>query len=315
VIFTSGGTESNNLAIVGSLAALGWGCHVVTSAVEHPAVLEVVLALELDGKIELTVVGVDAQGSVDPAEVEAELRPDTALVTLMLANNEVGALQPVKDVARICRARGVLVHTDAAQAVGKIPVSADELGVDLLTVAGHKLYAPKGVGALFARRGVSLQPVLRGAGHEGGVRPGTENVLEQVGLGAACSLVRQELEEEQERVSALRDLLAELLCREIQDAVINGKPAAGLPNTLSLAFPGVWAERLLARLSEEVAASAGAACHADDSVKLSHVLMAMKIPRETAFSTVRLSIGRFTTESQIRQGAEKIVATARELRR
>jgi cysteine desulfurase len=311
VVFTSGGTESNNLAIVGSLASLGWGRHVVTSAVEHPAVLEVVLALELEGKIDLSVVGVDAQGRVDTAEVEASLRPDTALVTLMLANNEVGTLQPVAEVASVCRSRGVLMHTDAAQAVGKIPVNVEELGVDLLSVAGHKLYAPKGVGALYVRRGVSLQLVLRGEGHEGGVRPGTENVLEQVGLGAACSLVQSELERETTELRVKRDQLADRFREAIPSSVFHGNPEAGLPNTLSVGIPGVDAETLLNRLSDDVAASAGAACHADERVKVSHVLAAMGISKEVARSTIRLSVGRMTTESDVSRGAELIVRAAR----
>lgn len=304
IIFTSGGTESNNLAFHGVAAARGGG-HVITSAIEHPAVLEVVLAMEGSRDIEMTIVGVDSRGRVDPAAVEEALRPSTVLVSLMLANNEVGTLQPVVEVAKICRERGVAVHTDAAQAVGKVPVNIDELGVDLLSIAGHKLYAPKGVGALYIRRGVTILPFVRGAGHERGLRPGTENVLEIVGLGMACELVERELEEEIPRLRALRDGLRGLLTERIADLVEHGHPENRLPNTLSLAFPGVEAAEVLSRLENDVAASAGAACHEGGAI-LSHVLWAMGIEPEIARSTLRLSVGRFTSEEDLEIGARRI---------
>jgi len=249
VVLTSGGSESNNLAIRGVVSRAGGG-HVMTSAVEHPAVLEVVRALELEGSIELTVLPVDRWGRVEPEAAIRELRPETVLVTLMLANNEVGTLQPVSEVARACRQRGVLVHTDAAQAVGKIPVDVLELDVDLLTVAGHKLYAPKGVGALYVRRGVQLDPLIRGAAHEMGLRAGTENVLEAVGLGAACDLVRTELDHELTRMTALRDRLQTRLQAEAGDVVVHGHPEQRLPNTLSIGFPGIDSGLLLTRLAD-----------------------------------------------------------------
>ncbi|RKY17237.1 MAG: selenide, water dikinase SelD [Planctomycetota bacterium] len=311
IIFTSGGTEANNLAIRGAVEARGGG-HVVTSALEHPAVLEVVRALEAEGKARLTVVGVDRRGRVDPAEVERALSADTVLVTVMLANNEVGTIQPVAEIAAMCRERGILVHTDAAQAVGKIPVDVRELDVDMLSIAGHKLYAPKGVGALFVRRGVKLAPVLRGAGHERGLRPGTENVLEQVGLGAACELAAAEVEEEAARLRELRRLLLDLLREGFPSLVVHGDFDNGLPNTLSAAFPGVDAGLLLARLADEVGASAGAACHTGEA-EPSHVLAAMGVDTATALCTVRLSLGRFSTEDEVRRGAEKIIETAREI--
>jgi len=309
IIFTSGGTESNNLAFHGLVAARGGG-HVITSAIEHPAVLEVVLAMESAGDIDLTIVGVDSRGRVDPTAVEQALRPDTVVVSLMLANNEVGTLQPVAEVARLCRERGVAVHTDAAQAVGKVPVDVDQLGVDLLSIAGHKLYAPKGVGALYVRRGVSIVPFAHGAGHERGLRPGTENVLEIVGLGKACELVEKELSEEIPRLRTLRDGLRGLLAERIPDLVEHGHPEYRLPNTLSVAFPGVEAAEVLSRLQNHVAASAGAACHEGGAV-LSHVLWAMGIEAETARSTLRLSVGRFTSDEDLEIGARKIAdATA-----
>ncbi len=309
VVFTSGGTESNNLAIRGVVAAAGGG-HVITSRVEHPAVLEVVLALEAEGRISLTLLEVDGMGRVDPGAVRDALRPDTVLITLMLANNEVGTLQPVAEVAELCRERGVLVHTDAAQAVGKVPVDVGRLGVDLLTVAGHKLYAPKGVGALFVREGVTLEPVLRGAGQERGIRPGTENVLEIVGLGAACEVAAAELAGETPRLEALRNRLLELLREDFPSLTVHGHPAERLPNTLSVSLPGTVASRLLEALADTVGASAGAACHAD-RVGVSHVMAAMGVPTEVALATLRLSVGRFSTVEEVEDAAHRIVAAAR----
>jgi cysteine desulfurase len=305
VVITSGGSEANNLAIRGLVEARGGG-HVITSAVEHPAVLEVVLALEGTGAIALSVVGVDHRGRVDPTEVERELRDDTVLVSLMLANNEVGTLQPVAEVASLCGSRGVSVHTDAAQAVGKVPVNVRDLGVDLLTVAGHKLYAPKGVGALFVRDGLELVPQIRGAGHELGRRAGTESVLLASGLGKACELAAHELTEEGIRLAGLRDRLACNLRRGYPGLVVHGDPDRKLPNTLSLAVPGVDANAALDSIGDELAASTGAACHAGTTTT-SHVLEAMGVEPGLAASTMRLSVGRFTTEEEIDRAAELIL--------
>ncbi len=305
VVFTSGGSESNNLALRGVVEARGSG-HVVTAAVEHPAVLEVLLNLEIEGRIQLTIVGVDRFGRVDPGAVAAALRDDTVLVSLMLANNEVGTLQPVAEVAAMCRERGIVVHTDAAQAVGKVPVDVVALGVDLLSVAGHKLYAPKGVGALYVRDGVEIVPQIRGAGHERGLRAGTENVLLAVGLGTACQLAASEIESEGERLAGLRDRLAQGLRTGIGDLVEHGSPDARLPNTLSVAFPGCVADELLESLADDLAASAGAACHAGTAT-VSHVPQAMGVEASLAQSTVRLSVGRFTTEEEVDRAAELII--------
>ena len=305
IVFTSGGSESDNLALRGVVAARGGG-HLVTSAVEHPAVLEVVLAMEMEGLIQLTVVGVDASGRVDPAEVADALREDTVLVSLMLANNEVGTLQPVGEISELCRDRGVLVHTDAAQAVGKIPVDVDALGVDLLTVAGHKLYAPKGIGALYIRQGVEIEPLIRGAGHERRLRAGTENILEMVGLGAACALVRDEPPEEHSRLESLRDRLRKRLTNAIDGTTEHAGDADRLPNTLSISLPGAHAGDLLDAIGDEVAASAGAACHGLN-IQVSHVLAAMGVSTEVALGTIRLSVGRFTTEDEVDCGAEIIL--------
>ncbi|MEX1310619.1 MAG: cysteine desulfurase family protein [Candidatus Sulfomarinibacteraceae bacterium] len=301
IVFTSGGSESDNLALRGVVSARGGG-HVVTSAVEHPAVLEVALTMEMEGLIELTVVGVDEHGRVDPEDVCSALRDDTVLVSVMLANNEVGTLQPVAEIAGRCRERGVLVHTDAAQAVGKIPVDVEALGVDLLTVAGHKLYAPKGIGALYIRSGVEIEPLIRGAGHERRLRAGTENILEMVGLGAASAIVRDEPASELARIGALRDRLRERLAAGFDGLVEHGAGADRLPNTLSVSLPGAHAGDLLEAIGDRVAASAGAACHGL-KIQVSHVLAAMGVTTELALGTIRFSVGRFTTEDEVDRGA------------
>jgi cysteine desulfurase len=306
IIFTSGGSESDNLALRGVVAARGGG-HVITSSIEHPAVLEVALALEMEGLIELTVIGVDAMGRINPEEIAAALRKNSILVSIMLANNEVGTLQPVTEIASRCRDRGVLVHTDAAQAVGKIPVDVEALGVDLLTVAGHKLYAPKGIGALYVREGVELEPLIRGAGHERRLRAGTENILEMVGLGAACALVAEETADEIPRLTALRDRLRDRLAAGFNGIIEHAAGAERLPNTLSVSLPGAHAGDLLDAIGDEVAASAGAACHGL-KIQVSHVLAAMGVTPEVALGTIRFSVGRFTTEEEIDRGAEIILA-------
>jgi len=310
IVFTSGGSESNTMAILGAARA-GRGRHVVTSAVEHPAVLAPCRALEADAGFEVSVVGVDGAGRVDPEAVERALRPDTALVTVMLANNEVGTLQPVREIAARARVRGMPVHTDAAQAIGKVAVDVDDLGVDLLTIAGHKVYAPKGVGALYVRRGVDVPPLVRGASHEGGRRAGTENVPGIVGLGTACVLARRGLAEgEPDRLRALRDRLWTALATALPGLLRHGDAEGCLPNTLSVAFPGRVAADLLAALSDRVAASAGAACHAE-GVTVSTVLAAMGVSPEVALATVRLSVGRPTTEADVDEAARHVVDAVR----
>jgi cysteine desulfurase len=316
VVFTSGGTESNNYAIKGVALAEGRrGNHVITSAVEHPAVIEVCHWLEQQG-MRITVLPVDRHGLVDPADLERAMTPDTLLVTVMHANNEVGTVQPLADLAEIAHRHGALVHTDAAQSLGKIRVRVDDLGIDLLSVAGHKLYAPKGVGALYIRYGVQLAPLLHGAGHEGGRRPGTENVLEIVGLGQACAIAGRDLGKNMAHFRAMRDRLHEGLVRELgKDAVrLNGHPEQRLPNTLSLSFRGVEANTLLSEIGEQVAVSAGAACHADE-VNVSAVLEAMKVPVEWAMGTVRFSVGRGTTAEEVDRATQVVAEAARRLRR
>ena len=315
VIFTSGGTESNNYVIKGVALAgrRGRGNHIITSAVEHPAVIEVCRWLEEQG-FRLTVLPVDCYGLVDPAALEQAVTPETLLVTVMHANNEVGTVQPIAELAEIAHRHGALMHTDAAQSVGKLPVRVDDLGVDLLSIAGHKVYAPKGIGALYIRTGVELAPLIHGAGHEGGRRPGTENVLEIVGLGKACQVAGRDLERNMAHFQAMRDRLHAGLVRELGDdaAKLNGHPELRLPNTLSLSFRGVEANTLLSEVGERVAASAGAACHADQ-VDVSAVLEAMQVPVEWAMGTVRFSVGRDTTAEQVDRAVEIVAGAVRRL--
>jgi cysteine desulfurase len=254
-------------------------------------------------------IPVDAQGRVSATEVEGVLRQSTALVSVMLANNETGALQPVQEMADACRARGAVLHTDAAQAVGKIPVNVDELGVDLLTVAGHKFYAPKGVGALYVRRGTKLAPQLLGAPHEGGLRSGTENVASLVGLGAAAELARRELPGRAEHLRSLRDRLHKGLAERFPDLQLNGPVEERLPNTLNVSLPRVPALALLSRL-RGVAAGAGAACHAGVD-EPSAVLMAMGMPAERALQALRLTVGRPTTAEEVDRAVAEIDDAAR----
>jgi cysteine desulfurase len=313
IVFTSGGSEANNTAILGVARLLrSRGRHVVTSAVEHPAVLEPCAALEAEG-FRVTRVPVDGAGRVDPDEIAKALTPETILVSIMHANNEVGTIEPVAEIAGLARERGILVHTDAAQSAGKIPVDVGALGVDFLSVAGHKLYAPKGVGALYVRTGVELPRLVHGASHESGRRAGTENVLEIVGLGEACAIARRDLEASRLHLQAMRDRLWSGLAEEIDDLRRNGDPRAGLPNTLSVGIGGVEASTLLAEVGDRVAASAGAACHAA-GVELSSVLEAMRVPMRYAVGTVRFSVGRGTTESEVDEAVRIMADAVRRLR-
>jgi cysteine desulfurase NifS/selenium donor protein len=308
IIFTSGGTESNNFAIKGAaLANRDKGNHIITSTVEHPAVFEVCHYLERNG-FEVTYVNVDEYGIVKLDELEAAIRPETILITVMHANNEVGSIQPIPEIARLAKKHNIIFHSDAAQSVGKIPVDVQEMGVDLLSVAGHKLYAPKGIGALFIRHGVKLEKLIHGADHEQNLRAGTENVLEIVGLGKAAEIAAEDLEKNREHYQKTRDYLHELLKEALPDIRLNGHPEKRLPNTLSISFPKVEANTLISRL-EGVAASAGAACHAE-SIDVSAVLEAMLVPLDYAMGTIRFSTGRGTTMQDIKLAAEEIAETA-----
>jgi cysteine desulfurase len=311
VVFTSGGSEANNYAIMGAARARrDQGNHIITSAVEHPAVTRVLEHLAGDG-FEFTCVPVDEHGLVSPADVEAAVTPRTILITIMHANNEVGTIMPIADIARLARDRGILMHTDAAQSVGKIPTPVDELGVDLLSMAGHKLYAPKGVGALYIKSGVELEKLIHGADHERNRRAGTENVLEIAGLGRACKIAARDLEENMVRMKTLRDRLHDGLEKRIPGWKLNGHPELRLPNTLSISFPRIEANTLLAEVAE-IAASAGAACHSG-SIAISPVLKAMGVPGEYAMGTVRLSVGRMTTQGEIDRTIDVMSGVVREM--
>ena len=306
IVFTSGGSEANNLAIKGVFfAARERGNHIITSQIEHPATIEPCRFLERLGA-EVTYLPVDGTGRVNPDDVRKAITDRTVLVTIMHANNEVGTIQPIEEIARIARARGVLIHTDAAQSVGKIPTKVDDLGVDLLSAAGHKFYGPKGVGALYVRRGVLLEPLIHGHGHERGRRAGTESVLLATGLGAACPLARSA-----DRNHDIR-LMRDRLWAELRDAfgnqvVLNGHPSLRLPNTLNVSFVGRVGADILARL-DGVAASTGSACHAG-RVELSPVLAAMGGPSKVGMGAIRFSLGRTTTEAEI----DEVVGRLRQL--
>lgn len=306
VVFTSGGTESNNYALKGAASAAPRGNHIITSSIEHPAVTEVCAWLAGRG-FEITWLPVDEHGLVSPADVEAALRPETILASVMHANNEVGTVQPIAEIARVVRPKGVLLHTDAAQSAGKIPVDVEALGVDLLSLAGHKLYAPKGVGALYVRRGVRLEKLVHGAGQEAGRRAGTENVLEIVGLGKACEIARRDLACNTAHMRAMRDALEAGLRARVAEMRVNGHPDRRLPNTLSVSFRGHDAQDLLRAIGDRVAASAGAACHSG-AVQISHVLEAMHVPVEWARGTLRLSTGRMNTHQEIERAIDVLAA-------
>lgn len=312
VVFTGSATEADNMAVLGVARALkGRGRHLITSAVEHPAVAAPMAHLAAEGW-EVTVLPVDGTGRVAPADLEAALREDTVLVSVMHANNEVGTLQPIAELAALAHARGALFHTDAAQSAGKVAVDVGRLGVDLLTLAGHKFYAPKGVGALYVREGTPLAPILFGAGHEGGRRPGTENVPSIVALGAAAALAGERLPAITRTLKVRRDDLHRRLTAAVPGLVLNGHPVARLPNTLHLSFPGVAGRELLAH-APEVAASVGSACHAEGD-GVSGVLGAMGIAPERARGAVRLSIGEPTMADDIDAAADHLAAAWRELR-
>lgn len=312
IIFTSGGSESNNYAIKGvAYQNQNRGKHIITSAVEHPAVTEVCQFLESQG-FRTTTIPVDEFGRVNPADVENAITPETILITIMHANNEVGTIQPIAEIAEVAKKHNIIFHSDAAQSVGKIETDVRKLGVDLLSVAGHKLYAPKGIGALFIRRGIRLQKLIHGANHEQNLRAGTENVLEIVGLGKAAELARQNLEKNMLHTSEMRNRLFIGISKELHEIRQNGHPEFCLPNTLSLSFKNVEANTLLSELNQ-VAASAGAACHADN-VTVSQVLTAMNVLLAFAMGTIRFSTGKYTTADEIDEAIKLIVDAVKRLK-
>ena len=313
VVFTSGGTESNNHAIKGiAWAKKDKGNHIITSQVEHPAVLEVCRYLEKWG-FETTYLPVDEYGRIDLKEIKNAIHPETILMTLMHANNEVGTIQPISEIAEIAKAHKIVFHTDAAQTIGKLPTDTKVLGVDLLSVAGHKVYAPKGIGALFIKNGIELENFCHGAGQEMGFRGGTENVLEIVGLGKACEIAKRDFDKVHENIKTLTQRLYAGIMEGLADVRLNGHPERRLPNTLSLSFKGLEANRILEEIGLEIAASAGAACHSD-AIEISHVLEAMNVPVEWAKGTLRFTTGRMTTKEEVDKAIPVIVGAVKKLR-
>ena len=296
VVFTSGGSEANNHALKGTFFAKAVArSHIITTEVEHPAVINPCRFLERLG-VRVTYLPVDGFGRVDPDDVRRAVSPATILISVMHANNEVGTIQPIAEISRIAREREILFHTDAAQSVGKIPTKVADLGVDLLSVAGHKLYGPKGVGALYVRAGVQLEPLIHGASHESGRRAGTENVLLDLGLGVACELAESWIG--MPSIQKLRDLFWRRLSEEFEgNVVLNGHPTERLPNTLNVSFPGRVGAEILSQL-DGVAASTGSACHSG-SIELSPVLKAMRIAPEAGMGAIRFSLGRTTTVEEV----------------
>jgi cysteine desulfurase len=309
VVFTGGGSESDNLAIRGvALARQAQGNHIITQVTEHPGVLNACRALERLHGFRVTYLPVDHYGRVSLEDIESAISDQTVLITIMHANNETGTLQAIRSIAAIAHRHGALLHSDASQSVGKIAVHVNALGVDLLTIAAHKLYAPKGIGALYVRRGVQLEPLIYGGGQEAGRRAGTENLAYSVGLGAACSLARAQLTESEPRLRALRDQLFTRLNAYLPGrAHLNGHPTERLPNTLNVSIDGVIGEEVLAA-TPEIASSTGSACH-EGNTEPSEVLMAMGCSRERALGALRLTLGRWSTVDEIERAARLLAKT------
>jgi cysteine desulfurase len=312
ILFTSGGTESNNHAIIGiAFANMEKGNHIITSQVEHPAVLETVGYLEKRFDFKVTYLPVDKYGMVNPSDVKNAITPQTILITLMHANNEVGSINPIEEIGKIANENKVTFHTDAAQSCGKISVNVNRLNVDLLSIAGHKLYAPKGIGALYIRNGTKLDKFIHGAGQEQGRRAGTENVPYIVGLGCACEIASNDSNNYGQDIKVFRDRLHRNILDGLGDGRVklNGHPEKRLPNTLNVSIKGIIGENLLARMPE-IAASTGSACHAG-STKPSAVLLAMGLTNEQALGALRLSLGRWTTAQEVDVASRLIVNNAR----
>jgi len=313
IIFTSGGSESNNYAIKGiAYAYENRGNHIITSTIEHPAVFEVCKYLEKKG-FNISYIPVDEYGTIDIKKLEKEITKQTILITVMHANNEIGTIQPIPEIAKIAKKHGIYFHTDAAQSTGKYPVDVVELGVDLLSIAGHKLYASKGIGVLYIKEGVQLEKLIHGADHELNKRAGTENVLEIVGLGKACEIAQRYMYRNITHMQSIRNLLYQNLKKELPDIKLNGHPENRLSNTLNISFPGIEANILLNEIeSLGIAASAGAACHTDN-IDISPVLTAIKLNTDYAMGTIRFSVGKNTTENEINRASKIIIDTVKKL--
>jgi cysteine desulfurase len=316
IIFTSGATESDNLAVKGAVEMLAdKGRHVITCATEHKAIIDTCKYLESKGVADITFLAPDKFGRVSAKQVEEAIRDDTILITLMAANNEIGSLHPIAEIGKLAREKGIWFHSDATQAVGKVPFDVNEMQVDMVSLSAHKIYGPKGVGALYVRRRsprVRLTPTMHGGGHERGMRSGTLNVPGIVGLGEACQLCKDEFESEAARELVLRNRLEEKITSELDHVELNGDPEFRLPGTVNLSFAYVEGESLIMGVPE-VAVSSGSAC-TSASLEPSYVLRALGVGDELAHSSIRFSIGRFTTEDDVDRAAETIIKTVKRLR-
>ncbi len=312
IVFTAGGTESDNIAVFGTARVAGK--HVITTPIEHPAVLQVCRQLEREG-VAVSYVETGPGGVVDPAQIRRTLRPETALISVMYANNELGTVQPIEEIAAIAHEAGALFHSDGVQATGKIPVDVRALGVDLFSLSGHKLYAPKGVGALYVRKGTQVEPVLRGGRHERGLRPGTDNVPGAVGLGRAAAIASERIAEQSRRIAALRDRLEGLILDRVPGTHVNGRRDARVPNTTNIRFDGIAGEALVIALDlKGFAVSSGAAC-SSGAVEPSHVLTAIGLTAEEARASIRFSLGHSNTAEQVDALAEAVVESVAQLRK
>lgn len=310
IIFTSGGTESNNLAIIGTAMRYGRG-HIITSMIEHPSVLNTCKYLGESG-FDVTYLRVDGNGVIFPDDLMDSLRHDTVLITIMHANNETGVLQPVADIGRIAREKGIVFHTDAAQTVGKIPVDVRYINADMMTIVSHKFYGPKGIGAIYVRKGLILNPILFGAGHERGLRPGTENVPGIAGIGKACELADKHINDSMFHCKKLTDMLYAGLKEKTPSIRLNGHETKRLPNTLNVCVPGMDSTDLLEKIRDKVAASSGSACHSGVR-KPSSVLTAMGLSEMDAMSSVRFSTGKDNTEEEVCKAIEIISEAIRQI--
>lgn len=311
IIFTSGGTESNNLAILGT-AMLKEKGHIITSVIEHPSVISPCRFLEKKG-FSVTYVGVTRNGTVDIEEIKKSIRDDTILITIMHANNETGIIQPIEEIGLIARNKGIIFHTDAAQTIGKIPVDIKKLNVDMLTLVSHKFYGPKGVGALYIRKGLKIKPILFGAGHEKGLRPGTENLPGIVGIGKACELASIYINERVSKTKRLSEILYRELKSYLPHISINGDPNLRLPNTVNISLGDIQSTDLVEILKDSVAISTGSACHAGEK-RPSPVLVAMGLSEKEALSSIRLSVGKDNTEEEIIEAARLIAKAVQDLK-
>jgi len=316
IVFTSGATESNNLALKGlALRYRDKGNHIITCVTEHRAVLDTCQFLEGQG-FEITYLPVSSLGILDVQKLLDCIKAETILISVMTANNEIGVLQPVSEIGSIAKEKGIVFHTDAAQAVGKIPMNVEDMGIDLMSLSAHKMYGPKGVGALYVRNHhprIKLEPLLHGGGHEGGLRSGTLNVPEIAGFGKACEIASHEMQSEAQRTRALREKLLQRICGHLEDVYVNGDRVNRLPNNLNLSFDYLEGESLLAGIKDSLAVSSGSAC-SSAKMEPSHVLKALGLPEHLIYSSIRFGIGRFTTDEEVDFAAAKVVEVVRQQR-